>query len=84
MQFRSDKMKYMGSKNKISKHIVPIIESYIQPGQLFVDLFVGGFNLVDKITKTDNIVCNDNNRSEERRVGKECLRLCRSRWSPYH
>ena len=21
---------------------------------------------------------------EERRVGKECLRLCRSRWSPYH
>ena len=22
-------------------------------------------------------------RSEERRVGKECLRLCRSRWSPY-
>jgi hypothetical protein len=24
------------------------------------------------------------NRSEERRVGKECRRLCRSRWSPYH
>ena len=23
-------------------------------------------------------------RSEERRVGKECSRLCRSRWSPYH
>ena len=23
-------------------------------------------------------------RSEERREGKECLRLCRSRWSPYH
>ena len=23
-------------------------------------------------------------RSEERRVGKECERLCRSRWSPYH
>ena len=22
--------------------------------------------------------------SEERRVGKECRRLCRSRWSPYH
>jgi S-adenosylmethionine synthetase len=25
-----------------------------------------------------------NPRSEERRVGKECRRLCRSRWSPYH
>src|SRR3546814_16309826 len=23
-------------------------------------------------------------RSEERRVGKECVRTCRSRWSPYH
>ena len=23
-------------------------------------------------------------RSEERRVGKECVSLCRSRWSPYH
>src|SRR3546814_19950921 len=23
-------------------------------------------------------------RSEERRVGKECVRTCRYRWSPYH
>ena len=23
-------------------------------------------------------------RSEERRVGKECASMCRSRWSPYH
>src|SRR3546814_14434425 len=28
---------------------------------------------------TDDIV-----RSEERRVGKECVSTCRSRWSPYH
>ena len=26
----------------------------------------------------------DGKRSEERRVGKECLFRCRSRWSPYH
>src|SRR3546814_16129771 len=26
----------------------------------------------------------DFGRSEERRVGKECVRTCRSRWSPYH
>src|SRR3546814_14793347 len=25
-----------------------------------------------------------NERSEERRVGKECVRTCRSRWSTYH
>src|SRR3546814_16584387 len=26
----------------------------------------------------------DTMRSEERRVGKECVSKCRSRWSPYH
>jgi predicted AAA+ superfamily ATPase len=30
------------------------------------------------------LICATSNRSEERRVGKECRRLCRSRWSPYH
>src|SRR3546814_10229684 len=27
---------------------------------------------------------NQPERSEERRVGKECVSTCRSRWSPYH
>src|SRR3546814_15236115 len=27
---------------------------------------------------------NAEGRSEERRVGKECVSTCRSRWSPYH
>src|SRR3546814_4301197 len=27
---------------------------------------------------------NSTPRSEERRVGKECVSTCRSRWSPYH
>ena len=31
-----------------------------------------------------DLVLGNDIRSEERRVGKECLRLCRSRWSPYH
>ena len=26
----------------------------------------------------------ESGRSEERRVGKECVQPCRSRWSPYH
>ena len=29
-------------------------------------------------------VSNNLSRSEERRVGKECIAVCRSRWSPYH
>src|SRR3546814_11620242 len=31
-----------------------------------------------------NTACNPTFRSEERRVGKECVSTCRSRWSPYH
>src|SRR3546814_18869874 len=29
-------------------------------------------------------LADENTRSEERRVGKECVSTCRSRWSPYH
>ena len=32
----------------------------------------------------EDYLCRLNARSEERRVGKECGILCRSRWSPYH
>src|SRR3546814_1549749 len=32
----------------------------------------------------DRLFAEDHARSEERRVGKECVRTCRSRWSPYH
>ena len=31
-----------------------------------------------------NVGTNIKARSEERRVGKECIPPCRSRWSPYH
>src|SRR3546814_14791270 len=34
---------------------------------------IAGVRLADEIV-----------RSEERRVGKECVSTCRSRWSPYH
>src|SRR3546814_11568748 len=33
---------------------------------------------------SDVVVFNPHERSEERRVGKECVSTCRSRWSPYH
>ena len=40
-------------------------------------------NLTLTITNAGTKI-NSPNRSEERRVGKECLCWCRSRWSPYH
>ena len=35
-------------------------------------------------TTTSLVSSKGSARSEERRVGKECSRQCRSRWSPYH
>src|SRR3546814_13129910 len=32
----------------------------------------------------ENLAQKMRHRSEERRVGKECVSTCRSRWSPYH
>src|SRR3546814_6243859 len=35
-------------------------------------------------TQVDHVPHPFQERSEERRVGKECVSTCRSRWSPYH
>lgn len=44
-------MKYMGSKSRIAKHIVPIISKYIDKkgSGVYVEPFVGGANVIDKI-----------------------------------
>src|SRR3546814_14742168 len=36
--------------------------------------------MLEKVSRLNDVYC----RSEERRVGKECVSTCRSRWSPYH
>src|SRR3546814_16203183 len=40
--------------------------------------------LVDAQMRLRGGVQREVERSEERRVGKECVSTCRSRWSPYH
>lgn len=44
-------MKYIGSKAKIAKEIVPIIQKYINDNNIstYKELFVGGANVIDKI-----------------------------------
>ena len=44
-------MIYMGSKNRISKYIAPIIQSYIDKNGVtnYLEPFVGGGNMIDKI-----------------------------------
>src|SRR3546814_8408129 len=36
------------------------------------------------VWETGEVFATTWDRSEERRVGKECVSTCRSRWSPYH
>src|SRR3546814_16602843 len=45
-------------------------EEFIEINRMYPRLFYPAFRLQQ--------------RSEERRVGKECVSTCRSRWSPYH
>ena len=42
-------MVYMGSKNRIAKELIPIITKDLQPNQWYVEPFVGGVNMIDKI-----------------------------------
>jgi DNA adenine methylase len=42
-------MKYMGSKNRIAKHILPIMLKYKTPEMTWVEPFVGGANMIDKM-----------------------------------
>ena len=43
-------MKYVGSKNRLSKQLAPIIQSYINKGcNAYIEPFVGGANMIDKI-----------------------------------
>ena len=42
-------MKYMGSKNRIAKHILPIILKDRRPDQCYVEPFCGGLGTMDKV-----------------------------------
>src|SRR3546814_19653703 len=52
-----------------------------------IDLLPSSLDLIDVQDKLASAPAGkffSANRSEERRVGKECVSTCRSRWSPYH
>mgnify|MGYP005833540397 CR=1 FL=1 len=61
-----------------------LLETAVKPGDIAVDATVGNGHdtlfLANLVGSAGRIY----GRSEERRVGKECPLLCRSRWSPYH
>lgn len=42
-------MVYMGSKNRLAKELIPIITADLQSNQWYVEPFVGGCNMIDKV-----------------------------------
>ena len=52
-------MKYLGSKRRIAKYILPIILANRKPEQVFVDVMCGGCNLIDKVPQGAGRIGND-------------------------
>lgn len=49
-------MRYVGSKNRLSKDLAPIIQSYITEDTVaYIEPFVGGANMIDKINHHNKI-----------------------------
>ena len=60
----------------------PISWFVLEPGHKVVTADGEELGRVEQVLGYENADIFD--RSEERRVGKECGYQCRSRWSPYH
>lgn len=56
-------MKYMGSKSRIAKHIVPIIQEKIKKNNIktYIEPFCGGCNVIDKI-QCETKIASDNHK----------------------
>ena len=65
-------MKYMGSKRRIAKEILPIILKNRKQGQYYVEPFVGGCNIIDKVD--GNRIGND--------INKYLIALCNEQVHP--
>ena len=61
------------------KRVTPVLNSFLEPCGARV-----GSPVFLRAVKEDSVLELWVKRSEERRVGKECASMCRSRWSPYH
>src|SRR3546814_14250588 len=82
-----------GDTTVVDAYLSPILRRYVDrvAGELDADakagprlMFMqsnGGLTDARLFQGKDAIL---SGRSEERRVGKECVSTCRSRWSPYH
>src|SRR3546814_16725206 len=62
--------------------IINVSAEYLGEDESDVELRVA--QIAPRVGELLERAAREGRRSEERRVGKECVRTCRSRWSPYH
>src|SRR3546814_16143289 len=77
------KTQFVGAVNRgwdVAKYLLGHEREMISGGGAGGDMASIGALFAKSLGKTDR----GELRSEERRVGKECVSTCRSRWSPYH
>src|SRR3546814_10822808 len=72
-----DRIKHIAFDSIMREQMVKLVQDKIKK--------VGGTTMsISSIRALCRYENPENHRSEERRVGKEGVRTCRSRWSPYH
>src|SRR3546814_11893706 len=70
--------------------VLLVIVVFITLGLANASKILGQSSVAEEATNIANLTTSTRatrtgaGRSEERRVGKECVSTCRSRWSPYH
>src|SRR3546814_8443369 len=67
---------------RVFRLVVDAIEHHVLVNDMRFAVLAGGITATGRQQIGNRILAID--RSEERRVGKECVRTCRYRWSPYH
>ena len=81
---------YSDDNEAAFKRCLDAVRKYAPPGAIGAQIAPGGRSeehtseLQSHLCISYAVFCEDAGRSEERRVGKECTSVCRSRWSPYH
>ena len=79
-------IRYERMNEEIKKTISEIIKDMKDPrvSDMTTIMSVDVTNDLKQAKVLVSVYDKDDERSEERRVGKECTSWCRSRWAPYH
>src|SRR3546814_12086937 len=67
-----------------TEKVAPKLRTVSFDRTVFADLFCPSRSKYHEKNRETDWMPAQPTRSEERRVGKECVSTCRSRWSPYH